>query len=245
MAKIALLIPTTSRNQAIGVIQELPFFKWLLPTLLSSLTTEEKTQHTITVFLGFDDNDGLYNNLNILGHIQLEFQYNTANTNLTLQLIKCDGTNNDPVKVWNILHNIAFNGGFDYFYQLGDDIQFLTSGWLTTFINALPANNIGIVGGFDINPMRPGNLITQSFTNRKHMEIFGFYYPSAFTNWHSDNWIQNVYGDKSILFPDVKIKNAGGPPKYAINNKADLLNQEVSLGQNKINEYLKNKANIL
>jgi len=237
MTKIALLIPTTSRNLPFGSIQDLPIFKWMLPTLLSSITTEEKLQHSITLYLGFDDNDGVYNNLNQLGTIQNEFKYNTGDTNLTLQQIKCIGTNHNPVRVWNTLHDMAFNDNFDYFYQLGDDIQFLTSGWITKFIETLPTNNIGMAGGLDINPSRPGNLITQSFVNRHHMKIFGYYYPSVFTNWHSDNWIQNVYGDKSILLSDMKIKNAGGHPKYSINNKANILEGEVLIGKNKITEY--------
>jgi hypothetical protein len=141
--------------------------------------------------------------------------------------------------VWNILHKIAFDEGFDYFYQLGDDIQFLSGGWVTQFIKLL-SNNIGIIGGYDINPSRPKDLITQSFTNRKHMEIFGYYYPEIFTNWYSDNWIQRVYEEKSIFASDIKIKNAGGNPKYSINNRSDVLENEIMIGKEKIKKYLEN-----
>jgi hypothetical protein len=242
MAKIALLIPTTTRNQIIPTIHDLPFLKWLLPTLLSSLTSAEKEAHEITFFLGIDDNDTFYLNDVTLAQFQAEFNHVTANSKLKLVLIKCDSTNNNPVKVWNTLHYIAYNDGYEYFYQLGDDIQFLTGEWLSVFINTLNSNGIGIVGAFDINPTRPLNLITQSFTNRKHMEIFGCYYPPSFTNWHSDNWIQNVYGEKSVLLDFIRIKNAGGVPRYAINNKADILDAEVLTGKEKINEYLNANA---
>lgn len=237
MSKIGLLIPTTSRNQVILNPLEMTLFKLLIPTMLASLTKDEKIEHSITIFLGLDDNDVVFNDINFINNINIEFKNLTNGTNIELILIVCSDCNHNPVKVWNILHKVAFDNGCDYFYQLGDDIQFLTSGWITRFIDVLPQYKIGIVGGFDINIHRPDNLITQSFVNRNHMKIFGYYYPNVFTNWYSDNWIQNVYGENTKLLDDVKIKNAGGPPKYKIDNKEKILMDEIVSGQEKIEKY--------
>jgi hypothetical protein len=239
MYKIALLIPTTSRNQNINNIHDLSIFKWLIPTLVPSLSNDEKNNNIITIFLGVDDNDVLYTtNPQIIDVISSEFNYLSNNTNLTLKIVKCNNTNHNPVRVWNLLFQIACDEQYDYFYQLGDDIEFLSSNWLTKFIKALPTTNIGIIGPYDINPTRPVNLITQSFTNRNHIKIFNTYYPDIFTNWYSDNWIQGVYGNNSILLTDVRIKNAGGKPKYIIDNKNDVLNEQIKLGKDKINKFL-------
>ncbi len=236
MTKVAFLIPTTSRNRLYDNITKLPLFYFLLPSFLNTLTLDEIKNYEFCFFIGFDDNDTFYNNQKIINTIDFEFKKQTQHLKCDIKYVTCQDTNHNPVKVWNILFNIAYQQNYEYFYQLGDDIIFLTQGTISTLINVLQ-NNVGVVGAKDINPGCPQNLITQSFVNTNHMKIFGEYYPSIFTNWHSDNWIQQVYEDKAILLNDILIQNAGGPQRYSINNKFDKLKQEVAIGKEKIHQF--------
>jgi hypothetical protein len=50
---------------------------------------------------------------------------------------------------------------------------------------------VGVVG-----PRHSGGnigILTYDFVHRTHIEIFGFYYPRVFSDWHGDMWITRVY----------------------------------------------------
>ena len=85
-------------------------------------------------------------------------------------------------------------------------------------------------------------LLTQTFVSRKHMEIFGWYFPEEIINWYCDNWINAVY-KPDHYFPLVEYHcgNEGGKERYFI-NESDKKNSFLSLGKN-IGEQLKTKAN--
>jgi hypothetical protein len=58
-------------------------------------------------------------------------------------------------------------------------------------------------------------ILTQTFVSRKHMDIFGFYFPEEIKNWFCDDWITNVYISKNKYWPIRKrILNKGGEPRY-------------------------------
>ena len=64
--------------------------------------------------------------------------------------------------------------------------------------------------------------MTQSFVSRKHMEIFGYYFPDEIINWCIDDWISEVY-QPNYYFPLKKfVKNLGGNPRYIVNNELNL-----------------------
>ena len=66
---------------------------------------------------------------------------------------------------------------------------------------------------------RPGGfrfIQTQSFVSRKHMEIFGFYFPPEIKNWYCDDWMTNVYSPKYFYMIHCFVKNAGGTPRYEV-----------------------------
>ena len=236
MINIALLIPTTSRGRSYASVKNTPFFSTLLPSLISNLTKTEIEKYHFGFFLGYGDEDQFYCHPVIQSQIRSEFQFQTQHINCKLIDIVCPLSAHNPVKVWNELFKVSYNLNYDYFYQLGDDIQFLSPNWVEEFVTLL-GDNIGVVGPNDTNPVKPMNLMTQSFTNRKHMEIFDYYYPHAFTNWHSDNWIQQVYGDRAKVLEHIKIVNTGGSPRYHIDNKSSILSNEVSIGKDLITQY--------
>ena len=80
----------------------------------------------------------------------------------------------------------------------------------------LENNDIGVSGPVNNNP----RILTQSMVSRKHMEIFGYYFPEEIINWFCDDWINEVYKSINKLFfiKEHYCHNAGGQPRYQINN---------------------------
>ena len=116
--------------------------------------------------------------------------------------------------MWNILFKYAYDQGCDYFLQCGDDINFKSKYWVDDAIQILEKNNgIGVAAPICNNP----TILTQSFVTRKHMEIFGWYFPEEIVNWFCDNWINAVY-KPSHWFPLRKhyCSNDGGAERYIV-----------------------------
>ena len=119
--------------------------------------------------------------------------------------------------MWNRLFQKAYDAEFDYFFQCGDDIEFKTTGWINACIDALvKSNGIGVAGPINNNP----RILTQSFVSRKHMDLFGYYFPPEIINWCCDDWINDVYKAIGAFYPlsNHLCINVGGPPRYEINN---------------------------
>ena len=69
-------------------------------------------------------------------------------------------------------------------------MQFTTTGWINDCIKVLrQRDDIGFAGPINNN----NRILTQAFVSRKHMDIFGFYYPHEFKNWFIDDWISEIY----------------------------------------------------
>ena len=105
-------------------------------------------------------------------------------------------------------------------------------------------NDIGVVGMTDqgrkkYNPN--DTLLTQSFVSRKHMDIFGFYYPDEFKNWFIDDWISEIYDldNKKFIIPH-RIYNCGGPPRYNIYGDRTLCNNMINKYKYNIKKYINN-----
>ena len=88
----------------------------------------------------------------------------------------------------------AYLYNMDYYYRINDDSVLSTPGWTEVFIKILKGYNppnVGVVG-----PMHQGGntgILTYDFVHRSHLDMFGFYYPRAFT------------GKCIILFPIIAI----------------------------------------
>lgn len=85
------------------------------------------------------------------------------------------------------------------------------------------SKDIGLVGPINNNP----RILTQSFVSRKHMELFGYYFPPEIINWFCDDWINQVYKGINNFYPlnNHLCINIGGKPRYDINNNT-FTNQE-------------------
>ena len=124
-------------------------------------------------------------------------------------------------KLWSNLYNMAYEDNFDYFVQLGDDIKILDKDWVNSSIKELKKyNDIGVVGFTDMGRKKYNpndSLFTQTFVSKKHMEIFGFYFPPEIKSWCTDNWIGDIYDIFNLkLYIRQRILNCGGEPRYDI-----------------------------
>ena len=118
---------------------------------------------------------------------------------------------------------IAYDEGFDYFFQCGDDITFSEKNMFQQFIDILVENNnLGVTGPFTTSMYGSGtpNILTQTFVSRKHKDLFGYFFPPDIINWFCDDWINEVYKKIGHFYPlnNHFCNNVGGQPRYDINN---------------------------
>ena len=215
--KIGLLIPTTSNKRNWKDVKESYLF---LNTIKSFFNTYDK-ENDYVFYIGVDCKDKIFDNkesqeyltkfFSLFKNISIDFTYmdNIAKGHLTV--------------MWTTLFKKAYNEKCDYFFQCGDDIIFATKGWINACINKLKENNdIGVSGPVNNNP----RILTQSMVSRKHIEIFGYYFPEEIINWFCDDWINEVYKSINKLFfiKEHYCHNAGGQPRYQINNSENYNN---------------------
>jgi hypothetical protein len=231
---IGFLIPTTSKNRNYKIPLDSDFFKILLTSIKK---TNLNPKYNYIFYLGFDDDDYFYNThyndiINVFNKLNIK--------NSKIKLIKIHNKKGKVGQIWSYLAAIAYNT-CDYFYQLGDDINILTSGWEDSFINKLrESNNIGVVGPNDINYNR---ILTQSFVHKTHLDIFGYYFPTEIVNWYIDDWITEVYSPKYMTkFNNINVNNSGGPPRYNITHNREIYIKCVSRDKIKLNNYIINHS---
>ena len=187
MFKVGILIPTTTNNRNWNTMKETYLYKFFMKSFLNTYCK----QHSYTIYLGIDSNDKIYKKKGELEEIK---RFLLIMKNVTIKIISVDEIERGHVtKMWNKLYKQAYEDGCDYFYQCGDDIEFLTKGWVTTSINGLlKYNNKGLTGPLDKPRMEVGGknsmpggirfIQTQSFVSRNHYETFGYFFPEEIKN---------------------------------------------------------------
>lgn len=195
MVKIGILIPVCSRNQNCKTLSDTHLFKILLPSI-----TKTCSGVAYKIFLGIDEDDKLYTqNINELSGFDVTILDSSYKGHLT--------------RIWNVLFKKAYDEGYDYFIQCGDDIEF-HMGWIEQCLVALKENeDVGVVGPRDINNPK---LLTQTMVSRKHMEVFGYYFPEEIKNWYCDDWINEVYRYCDRNFVCGTCENKGGKERYDV-----------------------------
>ena len=179
--KIAILIPSTSRGRNWKSIKE----SYLYNCLLKSLLLTCSTGHTYHIYLVIDNDDPIYSKTNEQNEL---IRFTNVFKQLKIHFLSSDKIPKGWVThMWNRAFQKAYDDGCDYFFQCGDDIVFQDHGWVNNCIAKLQSrHNIGLTGPLDIDRWntgthcRPGGprfIQTQSFVSRRHMEIFGFYFP--------------------------------------------------------------------
>ena len=209
--KIAMLILATSKQRDGWVtIKDSYLFNM---TLKSFLLTYDK-EHEYIFYIGIDKDDRIFDKIYEQEHI---LNFKKVFKNIEFVFLTMENIEKGYVTLmWNKLFDDAYKRDCDYFYQCGDDMEFKTKGWINDCIKALRSNNdIGLAGPINNN----NRILTQAFVSRKHMEIFGWFFPKEIKNWCCDDWYNMVY-HPNYLYPlrNHYAENLGGQPRYNINN---------------------------
>ena len=234
MYKIGILIPTTTAKRDWKTFEDTTFFN----VFLHSFTHTYCNEHTYIIYLVIDDDDKIFANKDIQSNIK---SLTERFKNVKLKYISSQGiTKSHITEMWNRAFLMAYGDGCEYFFQSGDDIWFETKGWVTNSIEKLKQHNdIGLTGPtdvgrfkFGVKDFQPGGerfIHTQSFVSRKHMEIFGFYFPKEIKNWFCDDWITKIYYPEHFYLINHQLRNIGGVPRYNIvsqSNWKDLVKRD-------------------
>ena len=213
--KIGALILATSKNRDEWTMMEDTYLYQL--TLKTFLLTIDK-EHNYIFYVGIDKGDRIFDNQTQQREIT---RFSKAFSNVEFKFITMEDIPKGYVTLmWNKLYEDAYKVGCDYFYQCGDDMEFKTKGWINDCINKLKEHDdIGMTGPINNN----NRILTQSFVSRKHMEIFGWFFPKEIKNWCCDDWANMVYHPK-YLYPlyNHLAENKGGEPRYDIDNNPNF-----------------------
>jgi hypothetical protein len=211
MVKIALLIPSTSRGREWISAKD----TYLLNFTIKTFGITYDKEHEYCFYIGIDRGDPIYDKKDVQAYLQ---KLMSVIKNTRIEFVYMDGIRKGHLTVmWNRLFKIAHDDGCEYFFQCGDDISFETNGWVNACIEELKnSGGIGMSGPLNNN----ARILTQSFVSRKHMELFGYYFPEEIINWCCDDWINEVYQRINKFYPlrDHYCMNLGGLPRYDINN---------------------------
>lgn len=172
-------------------------------------------EHSYVFYIGIDSDDPMFSQPTI---IQQFNRFVGIMKNVEIKFIPFDNIPKGHLtKMWNVLFKQAYEESCDYFFQCGDDIIFKTKHWINACIQVLQKNNnIGVTSPVCINNQL---ILTQSFVSRKHMKIFGVYFPEEIINWGCDDWINIVY-KPDHYYPLMKYfcNNVGGKERYVVDN---------------------------
>jgi hypothetical protein len=204
--RIGVLVPCTSKGREWTAMRDTYLFHYTLKTFLATCCPG----HQYTFYIGYDPDDPLFSNPDEQSYLLIfERVYP-----ISFQFVSMDDPPGYLTRMWNRLFRQAYDDGCDYFYQCGDDIFFRTRRWITESIEALQAHgDIGLTG-----PDNKTRILTQAFVSRKHMDIFGQFFPESIVNWGCDDWYNWVYEDYLYPLPGQTCTNEGGKPRYVINH---------------------------
>ena len=215
LSKIGLLILSTSHKR--------DNWKNIKDTYLYDLTLKtflltQNKEHSYIFYIGIDKGDRIFDNETEQAEVK---KFSKVFKNVEFKFIRIKDVPKGHVTImWNQLFKQAFEEKCDYFYQCGDDINFKSKGWINDCILALKTHkDIGLTGPINNN----GVILTQAFVSRKHMDIFGWFFPEQIVNWCCDDWYNIVY--KPNYFYPLRqhyCSNDGGAPRYDIANKKNF-----------------------
>lgn len=240
--RIALLVPTTSRGRPWRDLSEADLLRVLLPSLVA--TADWSGEFAYELHVSVDADDAVFAGPGRPEALAGALRAAVGARPVTVTVQRLAGAAHAPCWHWNALFATAVAGGADYFYQLGDDVRFLTDGWARRFVAALSSRprlpGIGVAGPLEVVNRR---ILTQAFVSRLHHEVFGTFFPARFRNWWSDDWITEVYRpDHLFACEDQWIENVGGSERYEIEREAEArLAAEVAAGRQRLGAWLRHR----
>jgi hypothetical protein len=245
---IAIGFPSTTKGNKKPTIDNIPLMKTMLPSLLQSIDQNDD-RYLYILYMAFDESDAFYSRPEVQRQLERQVMKRAEGYNIQFQMIKCVDSHGWVSFLWNAVFQYAMDDGVDYFYQINDDIRFVTRQWTESFIGMLKNNplypNLGVTGPFDKGNL---NLFTQAFVSRVHYEIFGYLYPYIFKNWFSDDWLSAVYNPIRSSFKIKKfIHNTQSyGTRYEICEESGMQNLKIALaiGHARVKEWVEEKRRI-
>ena len=235
MYNIAILIPLCSRNQNYNELNKTPFINKFLPNFENT----KETEFTYKIFIGVDNDDDYY----------LEHQKELEQ--VVYKYLVLDGCQNSPAFAWNKLALEAYNDeniNFDYFFQIGDDVEIASKNWTSRFVSKLQKhNNIGVVGPTNLTnynqrmDLKMKYVIENSFVHRTHLDIFNTFFNKEIRNWYCDDWITSIYRPFYCeIQKDIICFNTIRDSRYKVLG-VENLPVYIKSGQISINNYKQNE----
>jgi len=230
--RVCLVVPVTSRGAAGEAaispdtlqFSELPILKYLVPSLIGTFGEETFQWAKVTIVIGFDEGDPIYDNEDIMRQILIEI--NLQLPLVVVKTVKLTGLGNKVVHIWNTLIGHSYRLGADYFFCLGDDVVMLSVNWIGQMVLRLRNNAflplLGTVAFFDEHKLEVhGTRPTFPAFHRTHLDIFGVdtAFDPIFKNQFADPWLYDVYKpfNSSVIDSNAHLYNViGGDflPRY-------------------------------
>lgn len=233
MVKVGILLLTTSINRDFKTIYD----TYLIKVFFKSFMLTYSKNIDYIIYIGYDHDDKLYK--------QPKNRFNKIDTlNAEIKFVELHHQKGWLTKMWNELANIAYNDNCDYFYQCGDDVQFLTKDWVNMSIEELKKNNdIGVSGPIDAGRIyrggdicKPGGerfIMTQAMVSKKHIEMFKNFFPEEIRNWLCDDYITELYKPEYLSpVKNAMLVNMGGCERYKPVIDNDLVDLKTKYVEN-------------
>jgi len=213
-------------------------FKHFLPSVVSSITSEERSKYRVEVMLAYDKGDRFWEKKKVRQWVRDKFPSLQINF---VSILKDDQLKRRHRIPFNEACQAAYEYGTDYIVRVNDDTEFGVEGWITMGIGHLSRyqHKVGVVGPKDhVN----SKILTHDMVHRTHLDIFDRYYPDEFDNWWIDDWITHVYGwDRTTMDENWTVINhsGGDTMRYKVNeNLKDHLEPSIQHGSQKVEQYL-------
>jgi len=175
--QIAIGMPTFSGESLKTPLETAPITQ-SIPSFLQSLTDMDKQRFQFTIYIGYDEGDRYFDTPEGLAQISAKITEMTSTYDVAVRYIKFPFTKGWVTYIWNGLFAYAMQKDqADYFYQINDDLTFVTTGWASQMIDALKStDDLGVSGPSD--QLWKGRLFTQALVSKKHWTIFGKFFPT-------------------------------------------------------------------
>jgi hypothetical protein len=215
--KIAILIPSTTNNRDWESINETYLYKSII-----SFVEKRNPDYEYKFYIGVDLDDKIYSRQDEKNKIYELSK--TLNVGLQFYPINKDIHNGYLTHIWNLLYKKSIEEQNDYFFIAGDDIIYMSDGWLDNCIDALTkTKGVGAAGVFNGN----GQILTQFLVTKKHYDIFGFAYNPKIKNWFCDTHLHELYSPRFLHICEGQAINAGGSPRYQIDYTAQTFYKQL------------------
>lgn len=176
--RIGLGVPTTSAK--LSAFNESSIVTAFLPSLLQSIEEDEWRTFEFYVYIAFDRYDHFWD-VNETFYELNETMTMMASAHYPAHTLRFIYVRMPPSKgwltfIWNHLFARSMFDGCHYYYQLNDDLNFVSSRWASELTSALWQNqDYGVAGPNDLR--WNCEVLTQAMVSRKHWSIFGWFYP--------------------------------------------------------------------